>query len=88
MREIFYNNDKAYIVLRKLPHHNLMDKQGRVNSELFNAWKEWLRADHVLKTQTHFLYCETIPDVEWEEVAEEYIQETGTDEQGVDSLHS
>jgi hypothetical protein len=38
---------------------------------MFNGWKEFLGADHVLRTSTHFLYCETIPDVEWEEVIEE-----------------
>jgi hypothetical protein len=68
MKQIFYNNGKAYIVLRAIPHHNLVTRDGSVISELFNGWKEYLGADHVLRTSTDFLYCETIPDVEWEEV--------------------
>jgi hypothetical protein len=32
------------------------------------AVRDFLGADHVLKDQTHFLFCETIQDVEWEEV--------------------
>ena len=71
MKELFINNGKAYIVLRKIPHHNVTDKQGTIISDMFNGWKEFLGADHVLRTSTHFLYCETIPDVEWEETIEE-----------------
>lgn len=70
MKELFINNGTAYIVIRKISHHNVTNKQGIVLSDMFNGWKEFLKADHVLKTSTHFLYCETIPDVEWEEVIE------------------
>jgi hypothetical protein len=68
MKQLFYNNGKAYVVLRAIRHHNLLKKDGNIDSELFNAWKAYLGADHVLRTNTDFLYCETIPDIEWEEV--------------------
>jgi len=71
MKEIYFNGDKAYTILRRVPIHNVSDKQGNIISELFNAWKEHLGADHVLKNSTHFMYCETIPDIEWEEVIED-----------------
>lgn len=71
MKELFFNGDKAYIILRKIPHHNVTDRNGNIVSEKFNAWKEYLGADHVLRNTTHFLYCETIPDVEFEEIVEE-----------------
>lgn len=71
MKEIYYHNGKAYLILRRVPAHNVSDKQGNIVSELFNAWKEHLGADHVLKNSTHFMYCETIPDIEWEEVIED-----------------
>jgi hypothetical protein len=29
---------------------------------------KWCGADHVLKNQTHFLFCETIEEVEFEEI--------------------
>lgn len=71
MKEIYFHNDKAYLILRRVPIHNVSDKQGNIISELFNAWKEHLGADHVLKNSTHFMYCESIPDIEWEEVTED-----------------
>jgi hypothetical protein len=71
MKEIYFHNGKAYIILRRVSAHNVSDRQGNIISELFNAWKEHLGADHVLKNSTHFMYCETIPDIEWEEVTED-----------------
>ena len=73
MKELFFNGDKAYIILRKIPHHNVCDKSGNIISELFNGWKDYVGADHVLRTATDFLYCETIPDIEFEEIIEESI---------------
>ena len=29
-------------------------------------YMNWLRCDHVLNNQTHFMFCETIPDVDFE----------------------
>jgi hypothetical protein len=70
MKELFFNNGKAYVILRKIAHHNVTGKDGNIKAELFNAWKEYLGADHVLRTSTEFLYCETVPDLEWEDVVE------------------
>ena len=67
MKKLFPHNDKLYVVIRELPHHNVLDKDGKVISWIFNGWKEHLGADHVLKTQTHFLYCETVQDISWED---------------------
>jgi hypothetical protein len=36
------------------------------NMEYVQMYMKWLGADHVLKTQTHFLFCETIPDIDFE----------------------
>jgi len=74
MKQLYRHNDKVYVILRKLPHHNVSDKQGNIISELFNAWKEHLGADHVLRDSTHFMFCETVPDVEWEEIVEEVTE--------------
>jgi hypothetical protein len=68
IKEIFFNNGKAYVILRSLPQHNVTRKDGTIDAELFNAWKTYLGADHVLRTSEDFLYCETIPDVEWEDI--------------------
>lgn len=67
MRKLFAHNGKLYQIIRELPHHNVSDKEGKIIPWLFNGWKEHLGADHVLKTQTHYLYCETVPDIPWED---------------------
>ena len=74
MKELFFNNDKAYIILRRIPLHVVTNKKGEIVSQAFNGWKDHLGADHVLKTATHFLYCETIQDAEWEEEKTEEIK--------------
>lgn len=58
-----YVNDKAYIVKREVPIHNFEQKgTNRLNMELLAAYRDYLGCDHVLRTQTHFLMCETIED--------------------------
>ena len=60
-----YVNDKAYIVKREMPHHNFIKKGDReVNLDVLAAWRDFLGCNHVLQTQTHFLMCERIEDVE------------------------
>ena len=36
--------------------------------EVVKAWMEWLGCDHVLKDQKHFIFVETIQDIEFEEI--------------------
>ena len=67
-RQLFRNGDDLYIIIREIAIHNLSNKDGSVKAELFNAWKEHLRADKVLKNSTHFLFCETVQEPEWEEI--------------------
>jgi hypothetical protein len=42
-----------------------MRKDGSIVAEAFNGWKEHLGADHVLKNSTHFLFCQSVMDVEF-----------------------
>jgi len=32
-------------------------------------WRDYLDCDHVLRDQTHFIFVETIQDVEYEEIS-------------------
>jgi len=32
--------------------------------ELVQAYRDWMGCNHVLRTQTHFLFCETIEEAE------------------------
>jgi hypothetical protein len=70
MKSIYKHNDVAYIILQqKLIHYfaKTMDDT-YPNMEYVNMYMKWLGADHVLRTPTHFLFCETIPDVDFEMV--------------------
>ena len=64
-------NDKIYKVLRQIPQHEFLRKDGTIKGEKFNAWKDWLGSDHVLKNNSHFIFCQTIQEIEWEDVHEE-----------------
>jgi hypothetical protein len=68
LQKLYWYNGNCYLILRELPHHTLTDKAGKVIPEVFTAWKAWLGADHVLKNKTHFIFCETVPEVEFEEI--------------------
>tara|TARA_Y100000361_G_scaffold153557_1_gene175685 strand:- start:28 stop:270 length:243 start_codon:yes stop_codon:yes gene_type:complete len=59
------NENRAYVVKREMPTHNFAQKgTNRLNMELVQAWRDYLGCDHVLRSQTHFLFCETIQDAE------------------------
>ena len=62
---IKYVNDKGYVVKREMPVLRFNIKgSNRLNMELCQAYRDYLDCDHVLRTQTHFLFCETIEDAE------------------------
>ena len=60
-----YVNDRGYIVKRTLPVKTFEVKgSNRLNMELCQAFRDYVGCDHVLRTQTHFMFCETIKDAE------------------------
>ena len=71
IKKIIFHETRAYKLLREFPHYFFMGKDGGIIAEKFNAWRGWLGADHVLKTRTHFLFCETIQDIEYKKVKSE-----------------
>jgi hypothetical protein len=82
MKKLYFYNDNVYLVLRDIPASYFFNKQGELNRELLNTWKEYLGADHILKTENRFLICETVPEPEWNEVIDEIIV---TDEEQLQS---
>jgi hypothetical protein len=64
LKTLYHYGDKLYEIARQIPLHNFYRKDGSMMSEYFNAWKAHLGADHVLKTQTHFIFCKTVEDAE------------------------
>ena len=67
LKEVYFSSGKAYLILRKV-HIYLFTKNNVLNRNKLNLFKEWCGADHVLKTDSHFIFCETIEDVEFEEI--------------------
>ena len=67
-KEIFYNNNKAYLILRRLSEYDLDPKIYGINSndrlKVLKAWLEWHGGDHALKKGDEYLICETIEDAE------------------------
>jgi len=72
MKQLYFYNGNVYLVLRNIPASNFYNKE-ELNREHLNNWKEYLGADHVLKTNDRFLFCETVPEPEWNEVTNEIV---------------
>jgi hypothetical protein len=71
MKRLYFYNNNVYLVLRDIPASYFFNKQGELNRELLNTWREYLGADHILKTESRFLMCETVHEPEWNEVINE-----------------
>lgn len=69
-QQLYRNNEELYLILREVEISRLMDKTGQIRSDAFNALKDYLCADKVLKNQTHFLFCEIVQEANWEEITE------------------
>jgi len=74
MKQLFKYGDLLYVINRTMPLHQFHDKAGVFNNEKMKAWKQWLGCDHVLKHNNMYLFVETLPEYEFEEVKEEEIQ--------------
>ena len=59
-KKLFNHQGNIYMVLREIPFHNF--KVGGMDK--VKAWRDYLGADHVLKSQTHYMFCETIQEAE------------------------
>jgi hypothetical protein len=67
MQQVFKHNEIAYIVLKQKPVSHFAQKlDEHPNMEIVQQYMKAIGADHVLRTQTHFMFCETIPDVDFE----------------------
>ena len=69
MTPLYYHNNEAYIVKRSvLMHHFASTLNDQPNMEYVQIFRDWVGADHVLRTPTHFLFCETVQSIEFEEL--------------------
>jgi hypothetical protein len=57
MNQLYKHQNTWYVILRRIPHDSLP------TLELVKEGKEAIwRCDHVLKDQTHYLFCETVEE--------------------------
>ena len=56
---LYRHQGNLYKILRKIPHHNFENQD-----DLKECRDDILNCDHVLKDQNHYLFCETIQEVE------------------------
>ena len=62
---IKYVNDIAYRVKKDIIVNKFLIKgTDKLNMDLVQAYRDWLGCDHVLRTQTHFMFCQTIQEIE------------------------
>jgi len=67
MRPVYKHNDTAYLILSQKPiHHFARTFDDPPDMEIVQQYMHAVGADHVLRTQTHFMFCETVPDVDFE----------------------
>ncbi|NDB85826.1 MAG: hypothetical protein EB127_24460 [Alphaproteobacteria bacterium] len=65
--QIQVHNNIAYKILRtQFISHFAPRLDEQPNMEYVQIYRDWVGADHVLRNSTHFLFCETIPDVDFE----------------------
>ena len=67
MQKVYKHNDSAYIVITQKPvSHFAARLDEPPNMEIVQQYMLAVGADHALRTQTHFMFCETIADVDFE----------------------
>ena len=76
MKKIFYNGDKAYVVVRKISYDSIDPKRygiheskyglslEQVSMQILKLWKEEHYCDHVLRKGNKYLLCRTIKDAQ------------------------
>tara|TARA_R110000796_G_scaffold194409_1_gene310827 strand:+ start:1350 stop:1559 length:210 start_codon:yes stop_codon:yes gene_type:complete len=63
MKQFYRNGDNFYIIHRSIGIPYFTDKNGVLKMEFVKAWRNYLNGvDHVLRTDSHFLFVETIQD--------------------------
>jgi hypothetical protein len=76
MKHWYKHNNQQYIVHRDILISSFNNKEGIINLEGVKLWRDGLSfVDHVLRTDTHFLFVETIQDAEIIEENQELVEE-------------
>jgi hypothetical protein len=77
MKQWYYHGDKTYIIHKKIAISAFTNADGVLNMEMVKDGRDSLfNVDHVLKTDRHFLFVETIQDAEIIEETQGVVEET------------
>ena len=69
MKSVYHHGGSAYVILRALPIDRFFKKNiEQPDMDKVKMFRDWCGADHVLRDNTHFMFCETIKDIEWEDL--------------------
>jgi hypothetical protein len=60
MKEIYTHGGKAYIILRRILIDRFNISENLLNMDKVKIFRDWCGADHVLRDNTHFMFCESI----------------------------
>mgnify|MGYP003633101983 CR=1 FL=1 len=76
MKQFYKHGDECYFVHRNIAISHFANKEGVLNMDNVKIWRDGLYwVDHVLRTDSHFLFVETIQEVEVIEDEVELIKE-------------
>jgi len=76
MKHLYKHNDKCYFIHRSISLSRFTNNEGIIDLEGVKLWRDGLPfVDHVLRTDTHFLFVETIQDAEVIEENQEMVEE-------------
>ena len=67
--KIGYFNNIPYVIKRQLPV-DIFTFNGKLEKKAVQMYMEYIFCNHVLQTQEHFLFCQTIDDAEIIEIIE------------------
>ena len=64
MKQFYKHGDECYFVHRNIAISHFANKEGVLNMDNVKVWRDGLYwVDHVLRTDSHFLFVETIQEV-------------------------
>ncbi len=65
MKQLYMHGGNAYLILKRVWEGHFTPKLDQApDIEYIKMYRDWIGADHVLRDQTHYLFCETIQEAE------------------------
>tara|TARA_R110000851_G_scaffold226873_1_gene379708 strand:+ start:150 stop:338 length:189 start_codon:yes stop_codon:yes gene_type:complete len=56
--QLYKHQGNLYKIIRKVPFHNFN------SHEQVKEFRDYINSNHVLKTKTHYMFCEVVEDAE------------------------